>query len=77
VETVTRSTSGATVAEPALAWPSALAAARARLRARLARSERWPRAALGTMVAAGAALVLLAAQRRSALVPPAKGGFSD
>ena len=29
------------------------------------------------MVGAGAALVLLASQRRSALVPPAKGGFSD
>ena len=77
VESVTRSTSGAAVAEPTLAWPSAWTAALGRLRLRVAGSERAPRVALATMVAACLVLVLLAAQRRSALVPPAKGGFTD
>jgi Glycosyltransferase family 87 len=73
----TRATSGAAVAQPALAWPGAWAAALSRWRARLAGSERAPRVALTVMVTAGLALVLLSAQRRSALVPPAKGGFSE
>jgi hypothetical protein len=77
VESVSRSSSGAAVAPPTLGWPSARLAALTRWRLRLAGSERAPRAALVTMVATGALLVLLAAQRRSALVPPAKGGFSE
>jgi hypothetical protein len=82
METVTRTTSGAAVAEPAvaepaLAWPGAWAAALARLRARLDESERTPRVALATMVTSAAFLVLLAAQHRSALVPPAKAGYSS
>jgi hypothetical protein len=76
MDTVTRSSSGAAVLEPTLARLGP-GEALARLRARLAGSERAPRAALAVMVGAGAALVLLAAQRRSALVPPAKGGFDE
>jgi hypothetical protein len=74
---VTPASPGAAVLEPALARPSARAEALARLRARLAGSERAPRAALALMVGAGAAIVLLAAQRRSALVPPAKAGYTE
>jgi hypothetical protein len=77
MKTVSPASSGAAVLEPTLARPSARAEALARLRARLVGGERAPRAALAVMVLAGAALVLLAAQRRSALVPPAKAGFAE
>lgn len=77
MDPVTRSSSGTAVVEPAVAWPRAWTEALTRLRARLAGSERAPRVALTLMVGALAVLLLLAAQRRSALVPPAKGGFSE
>jgi hypothetical protein len=72
---VTRSSSAAAVLEPALAGPRAGLDALERVRARVAVSERAPRIALAAMVGAAGALVLVASQRRSALVPPSKGGF--
>lgn len=77
MESATTSSPGAAVLEPTLARPRTGAELLARLRARLAGSERAPRAALAVMVVAAAALVLLAAQRRSGLVPPAKAGFTQ
>ncbi len=77
MDTVTRSTPGAAVVEPSLRWPHARLEALSRLRARLEGSERALRIALTIMVLAGAALVLLAAQRRSALAPPTKAGFDE
>jgi alpha-1,6-mannosyltransferase len=65
------------VLEPTLARPRPWSGLGARLRDRLTNDARVPRTALAVMVGAGAAVVLLAAQRRSALVPPSKAGFNE
>jgi hypothetical protein len=63
------------VLEPALAGPRARLDAFGRLGARVSGSERAARAALATMVALAAGLVVAAAAKRSTFVPPGKGGF--
>lgn len=77
METATSTSPGAAVVEPTLRWRRGHVEALTKLRARLKDSERASRLALALMVAAGAAVVLLAAQRRSALAPPTKAGFDE
>jgi hypothetical protein len=72
-----RSNAATAALEPALAAPGARLDAERGLRGRLAAGTRTPRLALAALVASGVLIVVGAAGRRTALVPPAKGGWEE